>query len=201
MLSFYYDLVDRYVDRKDFCILEMDTGKFVRIHVCTVCIFISMVTIFLNTFTSPDSLYMALSAGNLEDVVKPHLQREFVHVKEQWFPRTDTRENAAYNKRTPGLFKEEWRGDGCVALNSKTYYCFGETDKFSSKGVNKSNVIEKDMFLDVLRSRRTKAFTNRGIISKDNDVYTYEMVRNGLSFFYGKRKVLNDAVSTEPLDI
>ena len=90
---------------------------------------------------------MALSANTLDDVIKPHLQREFSQVKQRWFPRTDTQENSAYDKRTPGLFKEEWRGDGCVALNSKTYYCFREDrkDKFSSKGVNRSNVIEKEM--------------------------------------------------------
>ena len=29
-----------------------------------------------------------------------------------------------YDSRTPGLFKEEFRGDGIVALNSKTYFCW-----------------------------------------------------------------------------
>jgi hypothetical protein len=27
MLSFYYDVIDRFVDRADFCVLEMDTGN------------------------------------------------------------------------------------------------------------------------------------------------------------------------------
>lgn len=27
MLAFYYDVVDRFVDRSDFCVLEMDTGN------------------------------------------------------------------------------------------------------------------------------------------------------------------------------
>jgi hypothetical protein len=27
MLEFYYDVVDRFVDRSDFCLLEMDTGN------------------------------------------------------------------------------------------------------------------------------------------------------------------------------
>jgi hypothetical protein len=26
MLSFYYDVVDKFVDRRKFCLLEMDTG-------------------------------------------------------------------------------------------------------------------------------------------------------------------------------
>ena len=31
-----------------------------------------------------------------------------------------------YDQRTPGLFKEEFYGEGIVALNSKTYCCWGE---------------------------------------------------------------------------
>ena len=53
-----------------------------------------------------------------------------------------------YDKRTPGLFKVEWRGDGFVGLCSKTYYCFGSTDKYSTKGLSKrQNVIDKDTSL------------------------------------------------------
>jgi hypothetical protein len=39
--------------------------------------------------------------------------------KHNWFPRSDAPEHAAYVKRTPGLFKEEYRGDAIVALCSK----------------------------------------------------------------------------------
>jgi hypothetical protein len=42
--------------------------------------------------------------------------------KKNWFPRDDTPEHAAYDKRTPGLFKTEFTGDGMIALCSKTYY-------------------------------------------------------------------------------
>ena len=102
-----------------------------------------------------------------------------------------------------GLFKVEWEGDGCVALNSKTYYCFQEQgkDKFSAKGVNRSNTINKDMFLDVLNTKAAKTFTNRGFIMKGGTMHSYEMTKNGLSYFYGKRKVAADGVSTTPLDI
>lgn len=50
-------------------------------------------------------MYMALSGDCLDAVIKPHLQEEFNRVKNQWFPRTDTPANAAFDKRTPGLFK------------------------------------------------------------------------------------------------
>ena len=49
MLEFYYDFLDRYFDRRDFELIQMDT----------------------------DSNYTAISAEKLEDIVKPELQTEF----------------------------------------------------------------------------------------------------------------------------
>ncbi len=45
---------------------------------------------------------MALSGESLDDLVKPDMRREWEDVKDDWFPRTDTAENEAYDKRTPG---------------------------------------------------------------------------------------------------
>ncbi|KAL9989202.1 hypothetical protein ACROYT_G003726 [Oculina patagonica] len=56
MLKFYYDFLDKYFDRKDFELIQMDT----------------------------DSCYMALSASKLEDIVKPELKQEFEAQKKQW---------------------------------------------------------------------------------------------------------------------
>ena len=47
MLEFYYDFLDRYFDRKDFELIQMDT----------------------------DSNYMTISAEKLEDIVKPELKQ------------------------------------------------------------------------------------------------------------------------------
>ena len=49
MLEFYYDFLDRYFDRRDFELIQMDT----------------------------DSNYMTISAERLEDIVWPELQTEF----------------------------------------------------------------------------------------------------------------------------
>ena len=50
----------------------------------------------------------------------------------------------------------EWSGDGFVGFCSKMYYCFGATDKYSTKGLSKRhNDIDKDAFLDVLTNRRS----------------------------------------------
>jgi hypothetical protein len=80
---------------------------------------------------------MALSAASLEEVIKPDMQQRYQMEKKNWFPRTDTPQFAAYDKRTPDLFKTEFTGDGMIALCSKTYFCFGVEDKFSCKGVNR----------------------------------------------------------------
>ena len=64
-----------FVDRRDFQYCAMDT----------------------------DSAYIALSADTLEDVIKPNLRQ--VYDIENCFPRTDNPVHAAYDKRTPGLFK------------------------------------------------------------------------------------------------
>ena len=49
MLEFYYDFLDRYFDRRDFELIQMDT----------------------------DSNYIAISGKSLEDIVRPELKTEF----------------------------------------------------------------------------------------------------------------------------
>lgn len=53
MLEFYYDFLDKYVNRKDFELIQMDT----------------------------DSKYMAISGNSLEDVVRPERRTEFESIK------------------------------------------------------------------------------------------------------------------------
>lgn len=110
MLEFYYHCIDKYLDRESYEYLEMDT----------------------------DSAYMALSGDALEELVKREMRAEYQREKHLWFPRDDTDEHKAFDKRTPGLFKVEWKGEGFVGLNSKTYCCWGQAGgKASCKGVSK----------------------------------------------------------------
>ena len=127
MLQFYFDFLLKYFEPKDWQYCEMDT----------------------------DSAYIAISSDNIDDLVLPHMREEYMLDKYNWFPRDDTLEHYNYDKRTPGLFKVEWEGDGIIGLCSKTYYCFGPKDKFSSKGVNKSvNDINKEKYLQVLLTKK-----------------------------------------------
>jgi len=56
ILEFYYDFLDKYIDRRDFELIQMDT----------------------------DSNYMAISGERLEDIVRPELKAEFEAEKNQW---------------------------------------------------------------------------------------------------------------------
>jgi len=56
MLEFYYDFLNRYISRRDFELIQMDT----------------------------DSNYIAISADRLEDIVRPELRAEFEATKQQW---------------------------------------------------------------------------------------------------------------------
>ena len=102
------------------------------------------------------------------------------------------------------MFKVEWEGEGFIGLAAKTYYCFTndqKKDKVSTKGINKSANISKQDFLSVKDTKASVSAVNRGFLFKDNKMFTCEMERKGLSYFYCKRKVLDDGVSTTFLDI
>jgi hypothetical protein len=88
--------------------------------------------------------------------------------------RDDTEEHKLYDKRTPGLFKVEYEGDGIIALASKMYYCFGDQkDKFSSKGINqKQNEITKQRYLQALDGDESQVFNNKGFRVNHNQMMT-----------------------------
>ena len=198
MLQFYYDFMDQYLDRSDFQYLEMDT----------------------------DSAYIAITAKNIEQLVKPHLKEQFyqewnqwlpaeacsvhhqdyVHTKlvgKEWQPHSCCVQKRKFDKRTPGFFKIEWEGTGMVGLCSKTYYGWGDkTNKCSTKGISKKhNQLDKKQFLDVLMTKQSAGSINVGFQVKNNTVYTYRQERNALSYLYPKRRVMEDGITTVPLSI
>ncbi len=195
MLEFYYDLMCRFVDRKDFQYVTMDT----------------------------DSAYFATS-DDFESIIIPEKRFQFYSEYDKWFvppfcdshksdfienklegkawnPKNCCQSTFSFHKRTPGLFKQEWKGNGIIALNSKTYFCFGDNGgKLSTKGLNKkNNRLQKQDFLKVLKNKQIVSGTNRGILRKNKKVLTYSQVKSGLNYFYAKRRVLRDGITTYPL--
>jgi hypothetical protein len=118
-------------------------------------------------------------------------------------PNETTKELKAYNKRTPGLFKVEFEGNSKYVLCSKLYFVEGYTkNKYSCKGIQKNqNEINKDRFHNVLFNDVKDMCMNKGFCVVNNEMVTYIQHKKGLSYYYDKRCVLEDCVSTVPLDI
>ena len=199
MLQFYYEFIIRYLERPHFQYCEMDT----------------------------DSAYLALAGESVDDLVTSELREHYFRHRSEWLPSEccDEHQNEyvrcrladrlwvgdeacckarkAYDKRTPGLFKVEWSGDGFVGLCSKTYYCFGATDTYSNKGLSKRhNAIDKSAFLVVLANRRSGSGKNRGFRVRHTTVLTYVQERAALTYFYyAKRVVHEDGLITGPVDV
>jgi outer membrane protein OmpA-like peptidoglycan-associated protein len=75
-------------------------------------------------------------------------------------------------------------------------------DKYSCKGIQKKqNEINKDRFHNVLFNNEKDMCSNKGFRVINNEMVTYIQHKKGLSYYYDKRIVLADGVSTVPLDI
>ena len=169
MLEFYYDFLNKYIDRRDFELIQMDT----------------------------DSMYMALSSKNLDDIVKPKLLKEYFD-----YGKADFLSTSKYHDRTPGLFKDEFKGTRMIALTSKCY--FGENQdlgksKFSCKGISKKqNEMTWLRYKEALDGHKDMA-QNTGFRVSNNQVVTYTQNKLGLSAYYDKRIVATDGIHTKPL--
>ena len=142
------------------------------------------------------------SGENRDELIRTDKREVYETEKIDWFPRDDTDAHKAFDKRTPGLFKIEWEGRGIVALCSKTYFCFGDQNKVSCKGLNKkTNEITKEKYLNVLRLQAPGSGINRGFRMRDGDMYTYEQTKTAFTYLYPKRKVHEDGRSTTYLDL
>ena len=169
MLEFYYDFLDKFCDRRDFELIQMDT----------------------------DSFYMALSAEDFDDIIKPEMKELYKEEKKNWLV-TDE-----YSKRVPGLFKPEFKGKRVIALTSKCYYADNGRDegvkKFSCKGVSRRhNEMNWERYRKALFGSLDKA-RNIGFRKRDNHIVTYEQSKLGLTAYYDKRIVHEDGIHTSCL--
>ena len=207
MLQFYYDFLDRYLDRSDFEMVQMDTDSLY----------------FAVSKYNPDQQQQDLTSHPLIPMVKEGLVEEFKsrlydHCQDDWepdfdihyFPRQCCTVHNLYDQKTPGLFKLEKSGRGIVGLCSKTYclQVINGQEKIAVKGVNKANLgsgIYKQM-LDVLQTCVAKLAVNRGFRMKKQDdnnskMVTYNENKKAFNYLYCKRCVLEDRIHTKPLDI
>ncbi len=158
-----------------------------------------------------DSLYIAFARDTIDECVKAELKDEWKRVKWDFFSSEDDTPFdfngheipfKQYDKRTPGKFKPEFIGMGMICLNSKVFHCWGPETKTSCKGTQKKrNVLVRENFLKLLRTRDPEMITNAGFIQEDGKILTYTQTKKGLEYFYGKRKIMSDGVSSTHLDI
>ena len=174
MYQFYYDFVDKFIDRSNFQYLEMDT----------------------------DSAYMALT-GDFDNLIKPELRAEYDKEKYDWFCRKDNAETAAYEKRIPGKMKVEYEGTGMICLCSKSYITWnGKIHKSSCKGAQKRrNIYGQVNYVECLFKEQFEVAVNMGFRLKDNQIKTYIQNKIGLSPVYNKGIVLSNKINIAPLNI
>ena len=146
---------------------------------------------------------MAFSGDSFEQLIKPELREEFGKDTHNCFitPR------APQGKRTPGLFKVEFKGDKIISLCNKSYCTekFASESspgqvKFSMKGVNKKQ-FKNPMphYENVLNTKENFHACNQGIRAKDQSMAIYEQYKNALTYFYPN--VLEDGCLTIPLEL
>ena len=191
MLQLFYNFFQLFCDSQKYELIEMDT----------------------------DSLYMALSEDKVE-LIRPEMKlmlemnrendcRDDFRADEHYnfFPRNCCQQHWKFDQSTPGLFKEVFRYTEMVALCSKTYCCFDETTRItqlSCKGLNKNSLNDEPInkYRAVLEEKERVITCNRGFrVVGNSKVCTYELKKNGLSYFYPKRIVLSDGIHTKLLNL
>lgn len=160
-----------------------------------------------------DSNYLSFSHDKpFPNLVKPHLREEWKANKYLWFPRDDNGDVARYDARTQGLFKEEWRGGEMIALAAKNNYCSDGVDpehstKFSCKGVQDRKANEEilcaNAYVAVVTHQTSMKAENCGfrIDKHSQTIVTYTQQKAAIGYYYDKRQVLEDGISTTPLRI
>ena len=186
MLEFVYLFLSKFVDRSDYALLQMDT----------------------------DSIYMAISGNSLAEVIKPEYREEYHKMlygrcKEPptgsaFLPRQCCEQDNFQDNKTPGILKTEWEGDKMICLASKTYVGQSDSmgDKLTCKGANKAAVRKKDpfaIFETVLAEGESVKTKNRGFRVVPGGISTYEQDKRCFPYFYCKREVASDGVSTSTL--
>ena len=91
-----------------------------------------------------------------------------------------------------------------VSLCSKSYIIedANGNQKVSCKGISKKNLKDPmQKFQEALHNKTTIESNNVGFRIRKSDIYTYSQDKIGFNYFYCKREVLADGVSTKPLNI
>ena len=172
-----------------------------------------------------DSAYLSLASHNLPSLVPSHLRASFKKIHPDMFvtdycprhkdlyfdlffagrdkefiPCDECRDTSLFTKRTLGLYKLEAKGDYFIALCSKCYVLVdssSHTTKCVAKGVQLSQVRDPfPYYYNALFEGARQTVTNRGFRSHEGHVRSYTVSKYAFSYFYVKRIVQSDGIST-----
>ncbi|POM58539.1 LOW QUALITY PROTEIN: Hypothetical protein PHPALM_36799 [Phytophthora palmivora] len=150
-------------------------------------------------FDRSDFQYQEMDTDKSISELHQTLRKHFNQHKFERFPRAYNDEVAKFDRRTPGLFKDEWSGDVMVSLPSNNYICYPPDEsykiKVSAKGVQlgrgrNNDVLNPDGFETDVRDRITLQDTNKGFrLGKETkSIITYCQTKTAISYFYDKRR-------------
>ncbi len=192
MLSFVYDFLDVLVARCHLRILATDT----------------------------DSVICSLAATTIDDVIKEE-SKEWYHKQlygchdiatEQishltnvgYFGRKCCVAHERADSKFPLYFKVENTAHAFCGLNAKTYCLRGEDKKvkFSCKGLQRNKMTRAwERYTAVLKTGIKDGVENISFRAFQGRVFSFKQKRLGLSKKYWKMRVLDDSISTEPLQL
>ena len=172
MLEFYYDFVDKFCDRRDFEVIQMDTY----------------------------SLYMALSSDDFDEIVRPELKELYKDEKPKWLVTDEYSKRVPglfkpefKGKRMIALTSKCYFADNGDSEAGASQTGVGGI-KFSCKGVSRrQNEMSWERYRNALFGSLDKA-TNVGFRKKENHIVTYQQTKLGLSAYYDKRIVHEDGI-------
>ena len=224
MLQFYYDFMDTYVDRADFEYCEMDTDS--AYMALSGPDFLSVIKPDMKARYLEGLEGYCKPGPVIADCQKHWFPRTCCSTHANYDRRTPGLFKIEYegdamiglcsktyivaqkkSKITPSTVlvasrllrkAKRLRRKQLPKSTRRVYY---ET-KFSSKGISKKTVVAPlTTFRQVMKTQKPGSGTNIGFRARNNTMYTYQQKRSGFSYFYCKRRVLNDGRSTMPLDM
>ena len=172
MLEIYYDYLDKFIDRRDFELLQMDT----------------------------DSFYFAMAANDLEEIIRPELRDLYAKEKSKWLvaDKYSKRVPGLFKpefkgKRMITLTSKCYYADGGADADTEA--------KISCKGVCKSqNEMPWERYRNAPEGSIDRA-SNKDFRLKGQSIVSYQQDKLGLSAYYDKRIVHKEGIHTGPLGV
>lgn len=153
-----------------------------------------------------DCWKLALAEKSLVDCVPVELREKFQDASREFLVDDSTPERFLETKR-PGKWAIESEADFYIGLGSKSYF---ESDdehqyakKLSAKGISiRQNFqrLTRQRYLETLFEGKVEKIKNVGFLKKKSELVTYQLLKNGLTAGFYKRRVLSCFVHSEPYE-